>query len=248
MQSRKKESVYEMARPTRSSSMSQATGHTRLIRTFMRTFFDSFRCRSAGFSNVCDHSSSQLISHRENLQDFHLSPMLPGLLIPYTTILSIVLCTLTLHGHTGARTHSLPRDRAIDGLDFQGIGPSGLVKPRAAIDPYFISPEWIVDHHDFICMLPIDTAAAILQDFYEDLAAFAAVTVTPAARRHQLYLGQILLEIMGPPGFVVSWIMVQKFALDMLRLTKRGYTNTYQINFIHRPTGRMFTFSLYVGL
>ena len=182
------------------------------------------------------------------MQDFHLPPMLPGLLIPSTTILSIVLCTLTLHGHTGARTHSLPREQAIDGLDFLGIGPSGLVKPRAAIDPYFINPEWIVDHHDFTCMLPIDTAAATLQDFYEDLAAFAAVTVTPAARSYQLYLGQVLLEVMGPPGFVVSWIMVQNFALDMLSLTKRGYTNTYQINFIHRPTGRMVTFSLYVGL
>lgn len=174
--------------------------------------------------------------------------MLPSLLIPSTTIFSVVLCTLMLREHTGAGDHSLPRGQAIDELDILGISPSGLVKPRAAIDPYFISAEWIVDHHDFMCMLPIDTAAAILQDFYEDLAAFAAVTLSPATHGQQIYFGQLLLEIMGPPGFVVSWRMVQIFALDMLRLTKRGYTNTYQINFIHGPTGKMVTFSLSIGL
>ena len=174
--------------------------------------------------------------------------MLPSLLIPSTTILSIVLCTLTLRGHAGARNHALLRGQAINELDPQGIAPSGLVKPRAAIEPYSRSTEWVVDHHDFMCMLPIDTAAAILQKFYEDLAAFATVTVAPAARGHHIHLGQILLEIMGPPGFVVSWMTIREFALDMLRLTKRGYTNTYQINFIHRATGRMITFSLYVGL
>ena len=174
--------------------------------------------------------------------------MLPSLLIPSTTIFSVVLCTLMLREHTGTRNHSLPRGQAIDELDILGIGPSGLVKPRAAIEPYFISAEWVVDHHDFLCMLPIDTAAAILQDFYEDLAALAAVTLLPAMRSQQIYLGQLLLEIMGPPGSVVSWRMVQIFALDMLRLTKRGYTNTYQINFIHRPSGTMVTFSLYIGM
>ena len=174
--------------------------------------------------------------------------MLPSLLIPSTTICSIVLCTLMSRGYTGARNHSLSRGQAIDRLDVLGIGPSGLVKPRAAIHPYSMGAEWIVDHHDFTCMLPIDTAAAILQDFYEDLAAFAAVTLTPAVRCQQIWLGRVVLEIMGPPGFVVNWMMVQEFALDMLRLTKRGYTNTYQINFIHKPTGRLFTFSLYIGL
>ena len=174
--------------------------------------------------------------------------MLPSLLIPYTTIFSVVLCTLTIRAHTGGRNHSLPRGQAIDALDLQGIAPSGLIKPRAVIEPYSKSTEWIVDHRDFMCILPIDTAAAVLQNFYEDLAAFAAVTVTPAARGHHIHLGQVMLEIMGPPGFVVGWMTIREFALDMLRLTKRGYTNTYQINFIHRTTGRMITFSLYVGL
>ena len=173
--------------------------------------------------------------------------MLPSLLIPFTTILSTVLCTLMLRGHTGARNHALLRGQAINELDLREVAPSGLVKPRAAIEPYSRSTEWVVDHHDFICMLPIDTAAALLQKFYEDLAAFATVTVTPAARGHHIHYGQVLLEIMGPPGFVVGWMTIREFALDMLRLTRRGYTNTYQINFIHRATGRMITFSLYVG-
>ena len=57
-----------------------------------------------------------------------------------------------------------------------------------------------------------------------------------------------MLEVVSRPGAIVDWILVQQFALDMLRSTKRGYTNTYLINFIHRPTGHMMTFSLYIGL
>lgn len=111
-----------------------------------------------------------------------------------------------------------------------------------------MGPEWIVDQHDFTCMLPIGTAAAVMQDFYEDLAAYAATTLTPASCGYQIWLGQLLLEVVAPPRVVVSWIIVQHFALDMLKMTKRGYTNTYQINFVHRPTGMIVTFNLYMGL
>lgn len=111
-----------------------------------------------------------------------------------------------------------------------------------------MGPEWIVDYHDFTCVLPIGTAAAIMQDFYEDLAAYAATTLTPVSYGYQIWLGQLMLEIMAPPSFIVNWKLVQTFALDMLKMTRRGYTNTYQINFIHRPTGMLVTFSLYTGL
>ena len=110
-----------------------------------------------------------------------------------------------------------------------------------------MGPEWIIDHHDLTCMLPISTAAAIMQDFYEDLAALAATTLTPPSRGYRIWLGQLLLEVVVPPGVIVGWITIQHFALEMLRMTKTGYTNTYQINFIHRPTGMMVTFNLYAG-
>ena len=57
-----------------------------------------------------------------------------------------------------------------------------------------------------------------------------------------------MLEMIAPPTVMVEWYILQHFALDMLGMTKKGYTNTYQINFVHSPTGRMVTFSLYTGL
>ena len=87
-----------------------------------------------------------------------------------------------------------------------------------------------------------------MQDFYEELAAFAATALDPPLPAYQIWLGHIMLEIAAHPSMIVDWIIVQHFALEMLSMTRRGYTNTYQINFIHRPTGNMITFSLYTGL
>lgn len=174
--------------------------------------------------------------------------MLSSLLILSTVILSIVLCTVVPTQKAGAQHLALRRGRSLNHLGVRPRGPSTLFKPRVALLPYLMGPEWLVDHHDFTCMLPTSTAAAVMQDFYEDLAAYAATTLAPASPDYRLWLGRILLEIIAPPGIIVEWIVIQQFALDMLRLTKRGYTNTYQINFIHRPTGMMVTFSLYIGL
>ena len=171
--------------------------------------------------------------------------MLPCLLILTTTIL--VLCNLVSNKEVGTRHLALRRGCSLDCLDVLPLGPSTLLKPRVILLPYLMGPEWIVDHHDFTCMLPISAAAAVMQDFYEDLAAYAATTLTPASRGYHIWLGQLLLEVVAPPGFIVDWIIIQQFALDMLRMTKTGYTNAYQINFIHRPTGMMVTFNLYAG-
>ena len=176
--------------------------------------------------------------------------MLPSLLLLSTTILSTLLCTVVSHerAETGlAGQHALRHRRSLGHLDVVPLGPSTLLKPRVTFPPY-INPEWILDYHDFTCMLPIGTAAAVMQDFYEDLAAYAATTLTPVSCGYQIWLGQLMLEIVAPPNSIVHWNLVQEFALDMLKMTKRGYTNTYQINFVHRPTGRLVTFSLYTGL
>lgn len=87
-----------------------------------------------------------------------------------------------------------------------------------------------------------------MQGFYEDLAAYAATTLAPVSSYYNFRLGGLLLEIMAPPRVIVEWTLVQQFALTMLKLTKSGYTNTYQINFVNRPTGKMVTFSLYTGI
>ena len=165
-------------------------------------------------------------------------------------IISIFLFTVVSHEIEQAGTwhQTLRRGHSLDSLSVRTLGPSILLKPRAALNPYLMGPDWIVDHHDFTCMLPIGTAAAIMQDFYEVLAEFAATTLIPASHSYRVLFGQIMLEITAPPSTIVHWILVQRFALDLLRMTERGYISTYQINFIHRPTGRMVTFSLYTGL
>ena len=172
--------------------------------------------------------------------------MLPSLLI--LSILPIVLCSSISHKPEEIRNYAPRRGSSFDRLSILPLVPPTMLKPRVAFFPYFMGSEWIVDHHDFTCMLPIGTAAAIMQDFYEDLAAYAATTLTPVSHNYNVWWGQLLLEIVGPPRGMVNWHIVQHFALDMLTLTKRGYTNTYQINFIHRSTGMIITFNLYTGL
>ena len=173
--------------------------------------------------------------------------MLPSLLVLSTIIFSIPLCTVVSCEQSRTRHYASRRGRSVDRFAVLPLNSSTFLQPRVAFHPYLMGPQWIVDHHDFTCMLPIHTAAAIMQDFYEDLAAYAATTLTPTSRCYHLRLGELLLEVIAPPRAVVEWILVQHFALNMLRLTKSGYTNTYQINFIHRPTGMLVTFSLYTG-
>ena len=113
---------------------------------------------------------------------------------------------------------------------------------------WVMSNDWLVDFHDFTCLLPTATAAATMESFYEDVAAYAALTTSIMSNRVEIWLGGIMLEVVGPAGSNLSRRHIQAFAMDMLAMTKRGYTNTYLINYVHRPTGKLLTFSLYVGL
>ena len=174
--------------------------------------------------------------------------MLPSLLVLLAIIVSIVLCNIVSREQARTNHHVSRRGRSVERFAILPLIPLTFLQPRVALLPYLMGPDWIVDHHDFTCMLPIHTAAAVMQDFYENLAAYAATTSTPVSNYYPLRLGQVLLEIMAPPRVVVEWTLVQHFALAMLKLTKSGYTNTYQINFIHRPTGKMVTFSLHTGI
>ncbi len=62
-----------------------------------------------------------------------------------------------------------------------------------------------------------------------------------------MWVGNIMMEVMAPSGHDIQWNDVQTFAKWMIELTRRGYINTYQINFVHRATGLLLTFSLWVG-
>lgn len=171
--------------------------------------------------------------------------MLPRLLLLSTTISLVVLCSLVSHEQLGTQHYASRPGQSFDRFDILPLVPRTSLKPRVALLPYFMGPHWIVDHHDFTCMLPVATAAAVMQNFYEDLAAYAAITLDPASSRYQIRLGQLLLEVQAQLNLIVDWIVIQQFALEMLKLTKRGYTNMYLINFIHRPTGKIVTFSLH---
>ncbi len=130
------------------------------------------------------------------------------------------------------------------------LAPASSLFPlnrRVALPPYLLSTDWIVDHHDFTCLLPIASAAAELQDFYESIAAFAASTLRTPSNYYRMVVGDITLEVICPAANVINWIIVQTFANQMLEMTKRGYSNSYQINFVNRSTGRLLTFNLYVA-
>ena len=123
-----------------------------------------------------------------------------------------------------------------------------LLQPRTALSLYSIGAGWIVDHHDFHCLLPLGTAATTLLDFYENIAAVAATTSRPIQETYQFWVGEVSLEIAGTRGCRIPWNIVASFASDMVSMTRRGYINTYQINFMHPSTGRIMTCSLWIGL
>lgn len=129
------------------------------------------------------------------------------------------------------------------------LPPNSLptLKGRVALEPAFLNADWILDHHDFTCLLPVFSATAEMLDFYENIAAFAASTSMATADCYRMVLGEVTLEAKGPVGVPIPWLVVQAFANYMLDMTKRGYTNTYQINLVNRRTGQLLTFSLWVG-
>lgn len=110
-----------------------------------------------------------------------------------------------------------------------------------------LSAEWVIDLHAFNTLLPIATAASSLTSFYEDIAEKAATTALHVAERYYLRLGEITLEIRSALG-AVPWSAVAAYANWMRENTKRGFTGTYVINFVHKPTGKLLTMKLLIGI
>ena len=109
-----------------------------------------------------------------------------------------------------------------------------------------VTDGWIVDFHTFYTLLPLATAASSLQAFYEDIAYRAATTRSSTGTRYFYRMGKMDLEIRSQMGDI-PWTLVIAFANSMRELVKRGFTNTYQINYINRATGKLLTVSLWVG-
>ena len=103
-----------------------------------------------------------------------------------------------------------------------------------------------MDFHTFGTLLPLATAASTLQAFYEDIAYLAATTLSSTATRYLIRMGKIDLEIRSQMGDI-PWTVVVSFANAMLDITKKGFTNTYQVNFINRATGKLVTMSMWIG-
>jgi len=167
----------------------------------------------------------------------------PAYLLCLIQLITTCLCSATTtRGPAETQIHSRHSRRAPK-TDHPRLA---TLKPRDNWS-WHMGDDWLVDYHDFTCLLPVSTAAATLQSFYEDLAGYAALTTEPLSERIQIWLGDITLEVSAPIGTNVEWISIQGFAMEMLEMTKRGYTNTYLINFVHRPSGKLVTFSLLVG-
>ncbi len=167
----------------------------------------------------------------------------PTHLLCLVQLILTCLCLATTINDPPQRYHLARHSRRGHKLDDAGLA---TLKPRESWF-WYMGADWLVDYHDFTCLLPFSTAAATLQSFYEDLAGYAALTTEPLSERIQIWFGEIMLEVSAPVGINVEWISIQGFAMEMLAMTKRGYTNTYLINFVHRPSGKIVTFSLFVG-
>ena len=111
---------------------------------------------------------------------------------------------------------------------------------------HILGDGWIADFHVFATVLPLATAASTLQSFYEDIALHAATTLSSPAARYFIRLGRVDLEIRSQIGDI-PWTVVVGFANAMRDLVKMGFTNTYQVNFVNRATGKLLTMSLWVG-
>lgn len=122
------------------------------------------------------------------------------------------------------------------------------ILPRAYLPgaAFFVMGDYTVDFHAFNALLPVETAASTLQSFYEDTAYLAATTLSTPAWRYLIRQGKLDLEIRSQEGNI-PWMVVATFANIMREMSKKGFTNTYQVNYINRETGKLLTMSLWVG-
>ena len=96
-------------------------------------------------------------------------------------------------------------------------------------------------------LIPIQAAAEILEIFYTSIAIKSNGPWAENTPRIwiKVTFGAITLLMTAAEGTTIPWDFVTSFALDMLRLTERGYTGTYTANFVDPTVGKAIWVSLY---
>lgn len=95
-------------------------------------------------------------------------------------------------------------------------------------------------------LIPVQAAAEVLEAFYTSIAINAHRDWAKNTPRIwiRITLGTLRLVMTATEGTTVPWDFVTWFALEMLRLTERGYTGTYTASFVHPTVGNAIWVSL----
>lgn len=100
-------------------------------------------------------------------------------------------------------------------------------------------------------LFPVQAAAEVLEAFYAGVARNSHGAWARNTPRIWLRMGfgALRLVMTSTEGTTIPWDFVTKFALNMLRLAERGYTGTYDANFVDPVVGNSIWVSLvYCGL
>lgn len=96
-------------------------------------------------------------------------------------------------------------------------------------------------------LMPLQVAAEVLEAFYTNIAINSRGPWAENTPRTWIKIswGTIGLLFTATEGTTVPWGFVTSFALEMLRLTERGYTGMYTQNYISPTVGNAVLVSLY---
>ena len=96
-------------------------------------------------------------------------------------------------------------------------------------------------------LIPLQTAAEVLQAFYTNIMIGSIGEWSRMTPRIwiKITLGTLQLLMTASEGTTVQWDFVASFALEMLRLTERGYTGMYAALFVDPTVGNHVGVSLY---
>lgn len=95
-------------------------------------------------------------------------------------------------------------------------------------------------------LVPVQAAAEYLEAFYTAIAINAHRDWAKNTPRIwlRITLGTLRLVMTATEGTTIPWDFVTWFALEMLKLTERGYTGMYTASFVHPTVGNAIWVSL----
>ena len=124
---------------------------------------------------------------------------------------------------------------------------STLTRPaflRKRLDTYAVPGGWILEVGTYSSMLPVQTAAATLERFYNGVIRRSMI---PTAEGHfyRLRSGNLALEFFCRQS-PIPWLLVRNFARVMEMSARRGFTGRYEMYYTHVREGISIAISLYV--